>query len=823
MTQLSVPSQLAAPAAGPDHRELDLERKARLVSGGDTFRTSGEPALGMRPIVCSDGPVGVRGERWDEADTALLLPCATALAASWDEQLVRRMGVLLAAEARRKGVHVVLAPTLNLHRSPLGGRNFECFSEDPLLTARIGAAYVAGVQSLGVAATAKHYVANDSETERLTVDARVDERTLREVYLAPFEAAVRAGVWAVMSAYNRVNGTPMVEHPLLVEPLKGEWGFDGLVVSDWGAVHAADGPGAGGCDLAMPGPNPAWGPALAAAVRAGRVPAAVLDDKVARLLRLAGRVGAFDPPPPGGPAPVPVDAATRGALRAAAVAGTVLLHNPDRLLPLDGPALRRVAVLGPNAATARVQGGGSASVFPAAPVSPLAGLRAALGPSVEVVHAPGVRTGLRPTPLAAADCTLPDGSAPGVLVRYLAADGSLVHAEHRSTGRVLEPAAEVDLAPVRTVEVAARFTAPSSGRWRLGVVGLGALRLEADGAVLLEEYVAPLSDDPTYLHVSPSFRQVELELAAGREVALLARRTVESAHGRVLVLAADPPEAELEREFAHAVELAAAADVAVVVVGTTDEHESEGFDRTSLQLPGRQDELVAAVAAANPRTVVVVNTGSPVLLPWREQVGAVLTCWFPGQEGGDALAEVLLGHAEPGGRLPTTWPDTAADCPVYATAPTGGRLAYAEGLHLGHRGWLRTGRTPAYWFGHGLGWGDWHYLALGAPSAPAPDGSRTVRVTLRNDGPRRSRETVQLYLSRPGSAVDRPVRWLAAFATAEAGPGEQVGVDLRLPARALAHWSPDRPGWETEPGTFVLHAGPHCGELPLAAALSVDV
>nr|WP_051055617.1 MULTISPECIES: glycoside hydrolase family 3 C-terminal domain-containing protein [Kitasatospora] len=815
-----MPSSLTTPASGTDHRVLDLERKARLVSGGDTFRTSPEPALGLFPIVCSDGPVGVRGERWDEADTALLLPCATALAASWDEELVARMGGLLAAEARRKGVHVVLAPTLNLHRSPLGGRNFECFSEDPLLTARIGAAYIGGVQALGVAATAKHYVANDSETERLTVDARVDERTLREVYLAPFEAAVRAGVWAVMSAYNRVNGTSMVEHPLLAEPLKGEWGFDGLVVSDWGSVREADGPGAAACDLSMPGPNPAWGPALAAAVRAGRVPAAALDDKVERLLRLAGRVGAFDPPP-AGRAPVPADPATRGALRAAAVAGTVLLHNPDRLLPLDEPALRRVAVLGPNAATARVQGGGSASVFPAAPVSPLNGLRAALDPSVEVTHAPGVRTELRPTPLAAADCVLPDGSGPGVLVRYLAADGSPLHTEARATGRVLEPSADVDLTAVRTIEVASRFTAPSAGRWRLGVVGLGALRLEADGAVLLDEYVAPLSDDPTYLHVAPSFRQVELELAAGQGVDLLARRTVEPEHGRVLVLAADRPAAELEREFAHAVELAAAADVAVVVVGTTDEHESEGFDRAGLRLPGRQDELVEAVAAVNPRTVVVVNTGSPVLLPWRERVGAVLTCWFPGQEGGGALAEVLLGRAEPGGRLPTTWPDAEADCPVYATAPSGGRLAYAEGPHLGHRGWLRAGRTPAYWFGHGLGWGEWCYLALGEPSAPAADGSRTVRVALRNDGPRRSRETVQLYLSRPDSELDRPVRWLAGFGAVEAGPGERVEVELRLPQRALQHWSVEDRAWRTEPGTFVLHVGPHSGELPLAAALPV--
>ncbi|RKE16977.1 glycoside hydrolase family 3 C-terminal domain-containing protein [Streptomyces sp. TLI_171] len=808
----------AGESAAPPADLLDLEGKARLVSGGDTFRTSGEPALGLYPVVCSDGPVGVRGERWDETDTALLLPCATALAAGWDERLVTRMGELLASEARRKGVHLLLAPTLNLHRSPLGGRNFECFSEDPLLTGRIGAAYITGLQAGGVAAAAKHYVANDSETERLTVDARVDERTLREVYLAPFEAAVRAGVWAVMSAYNRVNGTSMVEHPLLAEPLKGEWGFDGLVVSDWGAVHSADGPGAGACDLSMPGPNPAWGPALAAAVRAGRVPLAALEDKVERLLRLAGRVGAFDPPPPVR-APVPTDGATRAALRAAAAAGTVLLHNPTRLLPLDGPALRRVAVLGPNAATARVQGGGSASVFPAAPVSPLAGLRAALGPGVAVDHAPGVRTGLRPTPLAAADCTLPDGSGPGVLVRYLAADGSPVHAEPRLTGRVLEPSAEIDLSPVRTIEVATRFTAPRAGRWRLGVVGLGALRLEADGEVLLDEYVAPLSDDPTYLHVSPSFRQVELELTAGRTVELLARRTVEAAHGRVLVLAADPPAAELEREFAHAVELARGADVAVVVVGTTDEHESEGFDRIGLRLPGAQDELVAAVAAVNPRTVVVVNTGSPVLLPWREQVGAVLTCWFPGQEGGHALADVLLGRTEPGGRLPTTWPDAADDCPVYATAPQDGRLDYAEGLHVGHRGWLRSGRTPAYWFGHGLGWGDWRYLAVDAPSAPGADGSRTVRVTLRNDGPRRSRETVQLYLARPSSAVDRPVRWLAAYGHAEAEPGREVTVELRVPARALQHWSVEEHAWRTEPGPFTVLVGPHCGELPLDTAL----
>lgn len=541
--------------------DLDVARKARMVSGGGTFRTSAEPAVGLRPVITSDGPVGVRGERWDEADTALALPSVTAMAASWDEPLVRELGALLAAEARRKGVHMLLGPTLNLHRSPLGGRHFECFSEDPLLTGRIGAAYITGVQSGGVAATAKHYVANDSETERLTLDAQLDERTLREVYLAPFEAAVRAGVWAVMSAYNRVNGEAMSESSLLAEPLKGEWGFDGLVVSDWGAVRTTESSGAAAVDLAMPGPNEHWGAALAAAVLDGLVDEAALDDKVLRLLRLAARVGALGEPGEPAPAtapqlPTPGDPATRGLLRRAAAAGSVLVSNRSGLLPLDAGALRRVAVIGPNAATARVQGGGSAAVFPAAVVSPLDGIRAALAPEVSVVHAAGVRTALRPTPLERTDCHSPASGEAGLLARYLTADGRELHSEHRLSGRILEPSVSTDLSALGMVEVSTVFRAPAAGRWRFGVIGLGRVLLQADGRTLLDEYITPESDDPTYLHVSPSFRQVGLDLAAGQEVALLARRTVEAAHGRVLSLAVDPPLDALDAELAAAVELA---------------------------------------------------------------------------------------------------------------------------------------------------------------------------------------------------------------------------------------------------------------------------
>ncbi|MFD1664654.1 glycoside hydrolase family 3 protein, partial [Streptomyces calvus] len=272
---------------------LTPRARALLLHGATTWRTRAEPAVGLRELVMSDGPAGVRGQSWDERSTSVLLPCATALAATWDEALVERLGGLLAAEARRKGVHVLLTPTLNLHRTPLGGRHFECFSEDPELTGRIGAALIRGIQAGGVAATAKHYVANDSETDRLTVDVRVGERALREVYLAPFEAAVAAGVRLVMAGYNAVDGTTMTASDLLTGPLKDEWGFDGVVVSDWGAVRDTVPTARAGLDLAMPGPDGPWGEALADAVADGSVPGAAVDDKARRLLRLAARCGAL--------------------------------------------------------------------------------------------------------------------------------------------------------------------------------------------------------------------------------------------------------------------------------------------------------------------------------------------------------------------------------------------------------------------------------------------------------------------------------------------------------------------------------------------------
>ncbi|AXI77105.1 glycoside hydrolase family 3 C-terminal domain-containing protein [Peterkaempfera bronchialis] len=808
--------------AGPDltaHLDdllarLDLPAKVALLSGCDAFHTPGEPAVGLRGMSVSDGPAGVRGERWDERDTALSLPSPTAQAAAWDEQLVTELGGLLAAEARRKQVDVLLAPTLNLHRSPFAGRHFECFSEDPLLTARTGAAYIRGVQAGGVAATAKHYVANESETERLTLDARVDERTLHEVYLAPFEEAVRAGVWLVMSAYNRVNGTTMSESPLLAEPLKGDWGFDGVVVSDWGAVRSTEAAARADQDLAMPGPHPLWGDALVAAVREGRVPEAAVDAKVRRILLLAARVGALESVP--GPAAPPAPADPAGLLRRAVAAGSVLLRNEGGLLPLDPARLRRIAVLGQGAAQARIQGGGSAGVFPASVVSPLDGIRAALEGQAEVVHAAGPLLSVRPTPLHPGNARNPATGEPGVLVRYLAEDGGEVHREHRLSGRVLEPAAGPEAVEgAASVEVSALVRPGAAGRWSISVVGLGAVVLEADGRTLLDTHVTPASQDPTYLHVAPSFRSAEVEVTEDQEILLVARRRFEPDTGRVVALAADPPRPDQDEAVAQAVRAARGADVAVVVVGTTDEIESEGFDRASLALPGRQDDLVRAVVAANPRTVVLVNSGGPVELPWREEVPGVLVGWFPGQEGGHGLADVLFGRAEPGGRLPTTWAATAEGAPLPAVTPEQGVLDYAEGPDIGYRAWLRSGAEPAYWFGHGLGYTTWEYEELTAPQRIDPAAGAEVRVRLRNTGARPGREVVQLYLDA-GDGLR-----LAGYAAVTAGPGERTEAVVRLAPRTFRQWSPQAAGFVDRPGRYTLHAGSSAGRLPLSARSTV--
>jgi beta-glucosidase len=804
--------------------ELSLEQKVRLLTGAGVWSLHGERAIGLRRLVVSDGPAGVRGTTWDERDTSANAPCATALAATWDEALLETVGQLLAGEARRKGVDVLLAPTVNLQRTPYGGRNFECFGEDPLLTARLGTAYVRGVQNGGVAATVKHFVANDSETERMTADVRLDERTLRELYLQPFEAIVReAGVWCVMAAYNRVDGHAMSASPLLRDVLRKEWGFDGVIMSDWYAAKETIATAGGELDLVMPGPAGPWGDALVAAVRAGQVDEAVVDEKVGHVLRLAGRVGALDGVPArSGASQTPASVAA--TLRRAAAKGFVLAANRG-VLPLDQRSLRQVAVVGPNAAVGRTLGGGSAMVFPPYVVSPLEGIRTAVGPGVAVDHAIGAFSGSR-RPVARREwLRQPDGDGEGVEARFLRRDGSTVGIQRRlgaafnweaSFG---QGAADDEIA---LVEIRTTVRADAPGTYEIGCSGVGRYRLVLGGdEVFHADLSLPAGSDIVEAQMSPPQRVHPVKLAAGEEVSVVLSHVVGSmqndlgVRGAAFQLNLQPPRSTDEAELERAVALAQQADVAIVVVGTTEEVESEGFDRTSLALPGRQDELVRRVAEANPRTVVVVNSGAPVLMPWADDVAAVLLVWFPGQEFGNALADVLLGAVEPGGRLPSSWPAAEAELP--STQPMNGSLAYEEGARFGYRA-DRNWRFP---FGHGLGYTEWDYVSIDAPSEVAAGDDVVVVIRLRNRGTRRGRQIVQVYGSRADSAVSRPPRWLIGFAVAEADPGKEVEVLARVRARALEHWDVDGGRWTVEPGTFGIQAGSSSAVLPLASRVEV--
>ena len=568
----------------------------------------------------------------------------------------------------------------------------------------------------------------------------------------------------------------------------------------------------------MPGPDGPWGDALVRAVRSGQIPEAVVDRKVTRILILGRRVGALA----GSAAaePVWVEDGTAFARQAAAEA-TVLLQNRGEL-PWDPVRLRSVAVIGDNAARARTQGGGSATVVPEYVVSPLDGLRAAL-PGVEVSYARGavVREGVTELPLA--QMTNPVTGGPGLRVRFLDADGTELYAEDRRSSVLVWFGGNTPVSRSATVELATRFTPAESGPVRIGFATVGHGKVYLDGSLIVDEIAESEHSGFGAAVTAPPAATAEVPLTAGTPVELLFEYDLQGRTGPLanllwLRFGTQPMVTDPDALIAAAVHAAAKADVALVVVGTDSVVESEDYDRASLALPGRQDDLVRAVAAVNPRTVVLVNSGSPVLLPWRDQVAAVLVGYFGGQEFGNAVADVLLGAAEPGGRLPTTWPAAEADVPVLSTTPVGGTLDYAEGIHIGYRAWLKQEAAPAYWFGAGQGYTDIALADLSAPASAVAGESFDVTIEVTNRGARAGKQVVQVYAERPDSAVQRPARWLVGFAPTRLPSGENAQVVLSVPTRLLAYW---QDGWRYEPGAYQLRVGTSAVDLPLAAKIEL--
>jgi beta-glucosidase len=799
--------------------KLELPTKVRLLTGATMFTLAPEPAISLHELRLSDGPNGVRGLKFFGGRQVALFPNATLLSASWSEQTAYEVGRMLAEEALAQQIHVVLGPTINLHRTPLGGRLFEAYSEDPLLSGKLAAAYVRGLQGLGVGACLKHLVANESETERNTVNCVVDEATLREVYLLPFEIAVaEAGAWSVMAAYNDVNGLAATEQNHVInEVLKGEWRYDGLVMSDWFATKTAAPAANGGLDLVMPGPAGPWGDALVAAVRRGEVEETVIDDHVRRLLRLADRVGVLgDERSYPADLPAPDSRLRRDQLTRIAASGITVLTNGSidgtTVLPL--PPASRVTLIGRHATETIDMGGGSAQVNPPYQVSVAEGLQARLGAGA-VTITDGVEVRARPVEARPGFVTDPVTGESGIHAVLLGRDGAVL--DERSGA---PPAAVVgfddDLPePVHAVVFTARLSGlDAPGPVEIGVIGAAHWHLalgptEADvvlrtsGTGQGEEILAP----PWHTQVIDAGSGAVVTATAVLRSGADDTESPLAGVGRFGLIARPAPRDDAEA-ITEATRAAAEGDVAVVVVGLTDEQETEAVDKTSLRLPGGQDDLVRAVAAVAPRTVVIVNAATPVLMPWIDDVNAVLWVGLPGQEGGHAVAAALLGDIEPAGRLVTTFPAADGAAPAWSVTPADGDLVYAEGPFVGYRG-HDAGRAPApaFWFGHGLGYSTWEYTNA---RVITPGVGATIEVTVTNTGTRTSREVVQAYL-RPAEVAgqpSQPVR-LVGWRSVDVDPGRSARVEVATDPRLWRVWNTTTSSWSNLPdgGQLILARG----------------
>jgi beta-glucosidase len=641
--------------------QMTLEEKVSLLAGKDMWHTVAVERLGIPVVKVTDGPNGARGAEGSTGLTSACTPCGAALGATWNTELVEQVGKVLAEEVKAKGAHILLAPTVNIHRTPTAGRNFECYSEDPLHSGEIASAYIDGLQKNGAGACIKHFVTNDQEFERFSISSEIAERPLHEIYLEPFRIAIqKAKPWAVMSAYNRINGVYAADNDYtLYEILKERWGFDGIVMSDWFGTYGPTS-AESGLDLEMPGPA-RWASIehIKKALETGRMTQEKLDDKVRRMLRMMERVGAFDQPSLQ-PETAYDNPAHRTILRRASAESIVLLKN-NGSLPLE--EAKSILVLGENAVVPQIVGGGSAHVNVHYVVTPLDGIKSRAKGNVHYFIGTPTHRNL---PVAQAGWFKADDGSIGLTMsaytnHELAGEpySSTICDRFNFSWFNTETAAPNPEA--FSVKFTGTLTVPETGSYDFGLTSLGLSRISLDGKLLLDHWTE---------RTDKEMRQkvVSTQLEAGRAYPILIEYSFAGKErwrglrfGLMPSLPADP--------IAEAVEMAAKADVVVLIAGLTNEWESEGFDRPNMDLPNKQDELIRRVAAANPKTIVVMNAGSPVSMPWADDVAAILQYWYPGQEGGNALADVLFGDVNPSGKLPTTHPYRLQDSPSYINFP----------------------------------------------------------------------------------------------------------------------------------------------------------
>lgn len=820
--------------------KLTLEEKISLLVGKNFSETVDIAEKGVPSIKTADGPNGVRSAATDVSIKSACFPAACNLAASFDVELANSFGRALAKEARGKNVHCMLGPTVCIHRHPLGGRNFESFSEDPFLAGKLCSQVIQGLQSSGVSATIKHFVANEQETARTTVDETISERALREIYLRPFEIAIKeAKPWALMTAYNHLNGVHCDQHNwLLQDVLRGDWGWEGLVMSDWGGTNSVAEALNAGLDLEMPGPpRIRKTDEVVEAVKRGEVSESTIDERARAVIRFALKLKALEDPAATGQTTDSPE--LRSMIRDAGARGMVLLKNKDNVLPLakDSVKGKKIALIG-FAKDAMAHGGGSASVNAYRKVTPWDGLHEALGDAVEFTYAKGAHK----------ERLLPAINRDGTCAKVVALDGQPGFTRLLFEGDKTEPVSILHgqltsaYSPLgsqeslwRRLEIVGDFTPAESGSHYIACSGLGPTRVFVDDELVFEQ-TSNCTDPMGSLFLAAPEEEFRHKFAADKTYRLricsdpptkIGLKILEGRSGvRVGFSLESDHDADLEGE---AVRVAQDADLAIVFTGHDPQWETEGRDQDSFHLPrkGTQDSLVSAVAAANSKTVVVNSTGVAIAMPWLDQVAAVVQAWFPGQECGHSIADVLTGAVNPEGRLPVSFPKNIEDAPAYGNFPgeyVNGQLkvTYAEGVFVGYRHYDRLDRTKVNFpFGHGLSYTSFEYGAMSVTKQQA-DNALSIAVNVSNTGGVAGGALVQIYAGRSTPSADHPVKALVAFQKVQLQPGEKKTVQLSVQVRDVAYYDEELKQWVVDAGDYQFSHGVSAAEIVQSVGVQME-
>lgn len=785
--------------------KMTMEEKIEIIGGINDFFTRAIPRLGIPALKMSDGPMGVH-----DYGLTTAYPAGIALAASWDTELARRFGISMGRDARARGVHFILGPGMNIYRAPMNGRNFEYFGEDPFLASRMAVSVIEGIQSEGVIATAKHFAGNNSEFARMTLSSDIDERTLREIYLPAFEASVKeAHVGAVMDAYNLVNGVYMTQNDYLNNGiLKKDWGFDGILMSDWGATHDAVGAANGGLDLEMPSPIFMNGGNLLPAIKQGKVSIATLDDKVRRILRKAIEFGFLDRTQDDTSIPTYSQEGRQVALEVAR-GGMVLLKNSGNLLPLDETKIKTIAVLGPDAYPSVISGGGSAETKPFNSVSYLEGISNRLGTKVKVLYAMDVPD-LNEVFESSEFVTAPGGET-GLKGEYFSNEELKgAPALSRTDRHVHFDWGEGSFEPGEPVD---HFSIRWTGYFIPKEAGDYKFFTSADDGVRL--YVGDESAIDDWRPHSQTLDTATRHLEAGQAYKIRLEY-FESVGSAIVGFGVTRADSFIGRETKA---LAAKADAAIICVGFDSKTEGEGFDRP-VQLPGGQDELIRQIGSVNKNVIVVLTAGGNVdMTPWIDNVRAVIDAWYPGQEGGTALAQILYGDYSPSGKLPVSYERRWEDNPVFHSYyPEKGdsHVRYSEGIFLGYRHYDRSEIKPLFPFGYGLSYTNFAYSNLTvAPQTGDLQQRVSVSFDVRNTGSREGAEVAELYVGDSHASVPRPIKELKGFTKTNLKPGETKRVTIQLDRRAFSFYDVQKKDWSAEPGDFSILVGDSSDKIEL--------